>query len=100
MTYAYPTWEYAVDTHLLKLQCLQNKVFRAIGNLDRCTPVCKLLVAFKIPYVYDCITKLCRTQAEVIQTHVNPNVSGIQQGEARHRKYKRLNLGGGQAYDC
>jgi hypothetical protein len=23
-------------------------------------------VAFKIPYVYDCITKLCRTQAEVM----------------------------------
>jgi hypothetical protein len=24
----------------------------------------------------------------------------IGQGEARHRKYKRLKLGGGQAYDC
>jgi hypothetical protein len=24
---------------------------------------------------------------------------GIGQGEARHRKYKRLKLGGGQAYD-
>jgi hypothetical protein len=32
---------------------------------------------------------------------VNINVSGIRQGEAeaRHRKYKRLELGGGQAYD-
>jgi hypothetical protein len=84
MTYA---WEYAVDTHLLKLQCLQNKVLYTIGNLDRCMPVCELLVAFKIPYVFDCITKLCRTQAEVILTHVNPNVRGIRQGEARHRKY-------------
>jgi hypothetical protein len=45
--------------------------------------------------MYDCITKLCRTEAEVILNHVNPNA----QGEAMHRKYKRLKLGGGQAYE-
>jgi hypothetical protein len=39
------------------------------------------------------------TQAEVIPTHVNPNVHGIGQGEARHRKYKRIKLGFGQACD-
>jgi hypothetical protein len=37
--YAYPTWEYAVDPHLLKLQRLQNRVLYAIGNLNRRTPV-------------------------------------------------------------
>jgi hypothetical protein len=31
--------------------------------------------------------------------HENANVRNIGQGEARHRKYKRLKLGGGQAYD-
>jgi hypothetical protein len=97
MTYACPTWEYAADIHLLKLQRLQNRVLRATGNLDRCTPVSELHVAFKIPYVYDYKTKLRRTQAEV--SHVNPDVHGTGQGEARHRKYKRLKLGGGQAYD-
>jgi hypothetical protein len=56
-------------------------------------------VAFKIFYVYDCITKLCRTQAEVILNHQNPIVRGIGQGEAMHRKYKKLKLGGGEAYD-
>jgi hypothetical protein len=56
-------------------------------------------VAFKIPYVYDYITKLCRTQAEEILNHRNPIVRGIGQGEAMHRKYNRLKLGGGQAYD-
>jgi hypothetical protein len=56
-------------------------------------------VAFKIPHVYDFITKLCRQQAEVIQNHVNSNVCKIGQGEAQHREYKRLKLGGGQAYD-
>jgi hypothetical protein len=50
-------------------------------------------------YVYDYITKLCRAQAEVIQKHRNPIVPGIGQGEAMHRKYKRLKHGGGQVYD-
>jgi hypothetical protein len=45
------------------------------------------------------ITKLCRKQAEVIWNHENEHVHGTGQGEARHRKYKRLKLGGGQAYD-
>jgi hypothetical protein len=49
--------------------------------------------------VYDYITKLCRRQAEVILNHENPNVRETGQGEPRHRKYKRLKLGGGQAYD-
>jgi hypothetical protein len=67
--------------------------------LDRCTPVRDLHLAFKIPYVYGYITKLCRRQAEVILNHENPNVLSIGQGEARHRKHKRLKLGGGQVYD-
>jgi hypothetical protein len=54
---------------------------------------------FQIPYVYDFITKICRKQAEVIQNHGNENVCRIGSGEAKHRKHKRLKLGGGQAYD-
>jgi hypothetical protein len=47
MTHACPSWEYAADAHLLKLQCLQYRVCCTIGNLDRCIPVHKLHVAFK-----------------------------------------------------
>jgi hypothetical protein len=54
---------------------------------------------FALQYVYDYITKLCRQQAKVIQNHENANVPNIGQGEHRHRKYKRLKRGGGQAYD-
>jgi hypothetical protein len=101
MTYACPAWEFAADTYLLKLQGLQNKVLRTIGHFPRRTPVRELHMTFEIPYVYDFITnnKLCRQQAEVIQNQVNPNVRNIGQGEAQHRKYKRLKLGYGQAYD-
>jgi hypothetical protein len=37
---------------------------------------------------------VCRQQAEVIQNHENEPVRSIGQGVARHRKYKRLKLGG------
>jgi hypothetical protein len=97
MTYACPAWELAADTYLLKLQRMQNKVLRTIGNFPWCTPVRDLHTAFNLLYVYDYITKLCGQQAEVIQNHENEYVRSIRQGEDRHRKYKRLKLGGDQA---
>jgi hypothetical protein len=64
ITYACPAWELAADTYLLKLQRLQNKVLRTIGNIARCTPVHDMHTAFNLPYVYDYITKVCRKQAK------------------------------------
>jgi hypothetical protein len=84
----------------MKLQRLQNKVLRTIGNFPKRIPIRDLHTTFKIPCVYDYITKLCRQQAEVIQNYDNENVRNIAQGEARLRKNKRLQLGGGQEYDC
>jgi hypothetical protein len=100
MTYASPTWEFATDTHLMKLQRLQNKVLRTTGNYPRHTPVRDLHMAFQIPFVYDYISKLCRQQAEVVLNYDNENVRNIGKGEAHQRKYNKLKLGGGQAYDC
>jgi hypothetical protein len=60
--------------------------------------VCKCTSCF-ILTVYDFITKSCRQQAELIQNHENENVRYIAQGEAGHRKYKRLKLGGDHVYD-
>jgi hypothetical protein len=97
MTYACPAWNFVADIHLMKLQRLQSRVLRPTGNFPRRTPVRELHMAFSIPYIYYYIIKLSRQQAEVIQNH--ENVRNIGQGEARHRKYKRLKLGGGQAYD-
>jgi hypothetical protein len=94
------TWEFASESHLLKLQRLQNKVLRTISNFPRRTSVRDMHVAFQIPHVYDYLTNLCRKQAEVIQNHENENVRYIEQGEAPHRKYNRLKLGDGHVYDC
>jgi hypothetical protein len=40
-----------------------------------------------------------RQQSEVAQNHENELVRCVGQGEARHGKYMRLKLAGGQAYD-
>jgi hypothetical protein len=90
MTYVCPAWEFAADTHLLKLLHLQKKVLRTTGNFPRHTPVRDLHKAFKIQYNYDYITKLCRQQAKIIWNHENANLRNIGQIEPR--------LGGGQAY--
>jgi hypothetical protein len=99
ITEGVPAWGLAANTYLLILQRMQNKGLRTIGNFRRCTSVCDLHTAFNLPYVYDYLTTLWRRQAEVIQNHENEHIRDIGQGEARHRKYKRLKLGGGQAYD-
>jgi hypothetical protein len=64
MTYASPAWEFSADMHLLKLQCLQNKVLRTTGKFPRCTSVRELHMSFQVPYIYDYITKLCRQYRE------------------------------------
>jgi hypothetical protein len=100
MTSACPASELAADTCLLKLQRPQNKVLCTIADFPRCTSVRDLHMAFNLPYVYDYIINLCRQQAEVMQNLETEPVRGIGQGEARHRKYKRLKLGGGQTDEC
>jgi hypothetical protein len=100
MTYACPAWEFAAEIHLLKLQLLQNKVLRTIGNFPRRKSFRDMHVAFHVPHVYDYMTKVCRRQAEIIYNHANENVHNIGQGETPHRKYKMLKLGSGHLYDC
>jgi hypothetical protein len=74
MTYVCPTWEFAADTHLMKLQRLQNKVYRIIEKFPSSTPIRDMHTSFQIQYVYDYITKLYRQQAQTIQHHENIHV--------------------------
>jgi hypothetical protein len=53
MTYnACPAWEFAAESHLLKLQRLENRVLRTIGSFPRRTSV-RDIHEIQIPYVYD-----------------------------------------------
>jgi hypothetical protein len=99
LTYARSAWEFVVDSYHSKLQRLQNKVLRTTGNLPRRTLTWDLHMAFWIPYIHDFVIKLCRQQVTVTLNQENVNIRNTSQSEGRHRKYKRLKLGGGQAYD-
>jgi hypothetical protein len=82
MTYARPTWEFAADSQLLKLQRLQIKVLHTTGTLPRRRPTRNLHATFEIPYIYDFVTKLCRQQAEVIiPNNENVYICNIGQGK-------------------
>jgi hypothetical protein len=85
--------------HLLKMQRVQKRVLRTIGNFLRHTSISDMHVAFHVPNVYDYITELCRRQAKIIHNHENENVRNTGQGETPHRNYKRLILGGGHLQD-
>jgi len=89
MTSACSAREFAADSHLLKFHCLQNKALRTIGNLPSRIPTRDLHMTFKIPYVYDFVTKLRRQQAEVIQNHENVNVRNTGQAELNTEKNKK-----------
>jgi hypothetical protein len=67
--------------------------------LPRRTPTRDFHMAFKTPYLYDLVTKVCRPQGTVILNHENVNIRNIGQGEAQQRKSNKLSLGDGQAYD-
>jgi hypothetical protein len=99
MNYATPAWEFAAYTHVIKLQGLENKVPLTIGNYQTPTLVRDFHTVFHYPYVYDYITNLRRQQAEIILKDDNEIFRNTGQGEARHRKYKRLKFYDGQAYD-
>jgi hypothetical protein len=68
------------------------------GKFSRFTPVREFHVAFRVPYIYNYITKLSRQQAEVVQNHENANVGDIGKRNARHRIFKIPILGCCQAY--
>jgi hypothetical protein len=80
MIYGSPTWECGAVALLSKPQRMQSRVLRAVGKFYRRTPVRELRVAFRIPCVYDYVTKLCRTPIEAILNSINPVVRGIVPG--------------------
>jgi hypothetical protein len=59
-----------------KLQRLQNRVLRAIGNHDRCTPVRELYMAFKFCYVYEYITKILKMAGFLLKTTAYFDLTG------------------------
>jgi hypothetical protein len=51
-------------------------------------------MVFEVSYIIYYGIKLRREQALVIHNHGNKNVRNIEQGDARHRKYKKFKFDG------
>jgi hypothetical protein len=56
-------------------------------------------VAFKIPHIYDFITKLRTHYAGVIRNHDNENIRNTGQEDAQNIKDNMLTPGSNQVYD-
>ena len=89
----------AADTYILKSQRMQNRVLRTIGNSPRRAPIPDLHMAFRLPYVYDFIAKLCRRLVEVILNHENENIRIIWTRRRQAQEEWGLKFRGCQAYD-
>jgi hypothetical protein len=98
MTYASRAWEFAANTYLMKTQRLQNKV-----EHNRQLSEAHAGSRFALGSSHSiCIRLHNETMQATSRSHPKPcngNVRNIGKDEDNHRKYKRLNLGGGQAYN-
>jgi hypothetical protein len=88
LTYACPAWELAADTYLLKLQRLQNKVLRPIGNFPKVHTGPRFAHSFQRSVCISLHNKIVHATSRSHANHENEHVRGIGHGEARHRKYK------------
>jgi len=78
------TSQASLGCHFLQ-PCLLSELYKIFKITPRCTLICDLHVVFKMLYMCDFITKLCRQHAEVVQNRVNENIHNIGQGET-HQK--------------
>jgi hypothetical protein len=98
MTYACSAWELAADTYL-KIAAPAKQGSPHHWKFSKVYIGPRFIEGFQTSVCIRLYKKLCRKQAKVIQNHENKHVPSIGQGKTRHRKYKTLKLGGGQAYD-
>jgi hypothetical protein len=63
MTHACFIWEFVADTHLIKLQRLENKVPHSTDNTQTCMPVREMQMASHLPYVHDYMPKIMHARS-------------------------------------
>jgi hypothetical protein len=95
MIYACPAWEFAADNYLLKLHRLQNKVLSIIDNLPRRIPTRDLHVGFRIPYLYDVVTKQCSSRQQSYKIMKMSIFTTLAKARLNIESNKSFKLGGG-----
>ena len=77
LTYAAPVWSYISPSTYRRLQVLQSKCLRVIGNYPRCTPIPHLHTTLNIPPIRDFIYHLTDKFFSICPTHPNPLIRSI-----------------------
>ena len=77
LTYAAPVWSYISPSTYRRLQVLQSKCLRVIGNYPRCTPIPRLHTTLNIPPIRDFVYHLTDKFFSSCPAHLNPLISAI-----------------------
>jgi hypothetical protein len=90
-TYAAPVWSNTSSSNYRRLQILQSKCLRVIGNYPRCTPIPRLHTALNVPPICDFIYHFTDNFFGSCPAHPNPLVSSIGNYTLAdlHRQYKK-----------
>jgi len=91
LTYAAPVWSNISSTNYRKLQILQFKCLRVIGNYPKRTPITHLHTALNLEPIHEFIYRLTDKFFYSCPTHPNPPVREIRNYTLPdlHRKYRK-----------
>ena len=91
LTYAAPVWSYTSPSNYRRLQVLQSKCLRVIGNYPRCTPIPCLHTTLNITPISDFIYHLTDKFFGSCPAHPNSLIRSIGNYSLAdlHRQYKK-----------
>jgi hypothetical protein len=91
LTYAAPFWSYISPSSYRRLQVLQSKCLRVIGNYPRCTPIPCLHTTLNITPIRDFIYHLTNKFFDSCPAHPKPLIrsTGNYSLAYLHRQYKK-----------
>lgn len=90
MLYACPIWSLACQSNIKKLQIVQNKFLRIIGNFTRFTPVFQIHEDLNKDRIDVIIYKISESFFRKIEKYSNPLVNQISYDRNIRYKHKRL----------
>ena len=93
LTYACPVWNFTCDSNIKKLQIVQNKCLRIIGNYPRYTPCYIMHEQLNIEYIYNFIRNISTNFFSKIKDNKNQLISNIANYDIKIKhKHKRIKL--------
>jgi len=99
LTYAAPVWSNTSTSNYRRLQILQSKCLRVIGNYPRRTPIPRLHSALNVAPIHDFIYHLTDNFFSSCPAHPNPLVRSIGNYTLAdlHRQYQKIHSQTAQA---